>query len=82
MIDHLKLTKELKDQEIYEIHCKIELIKGASATPRASSNKAKTEKVLTASEKYQAFLRLIPEAYSKGTRCGEACESLRSVEVS
>jgi hypothetical protein len=63
MIDHLKLTKELKEQEIFGIHCKIELIKGASSTPRTS--KAKTEKVLTAGEKYQAFLRLIPEAIQK-----------------
>jgi hypothetical protein len=64
MVNELNTLSLLKDEEILEAERKLELLRGATRAPRANA-KPKDDKQLSASEKYQAFLKLIPEHVQK-----------------
>lgn len=66
MVQELNVLSLQKDDEIIELERKLELLRGATRAPRESKAGSKKDvKELSASEKYQAFLKLIPEHVQK-----------------
>jgi hypothetical protein len=66
MVNELNTLSLLKDEEILEAERKLEVLRGATRVPRVGAkSSSKDDKQLSASEKYQAFLKLIPEHVQK-----------------